>query len=46
MPTGVYISVPFCFSKCSYCNFASGVFSKGLMDQYVERVCEDMRKAS
>ena len=46
MPTGLYISVPFCFSKCSYCNFASGVFSKGLMDRYVERVCQDMRKAA
>ncbi len=43
MPTGLYISVPFCRSKCSYCNFASGVFSAELMSQYVERVCEDMR---
>ena len=23
---GIYISVPFCRSKCTYCNFASGVF--------------------
>ena len=23
---GAYISVPFCKAKCSYCNFASGVF--------------------
>ena len=42
MPTGLYISVPFCRSKCSYCNFASGVFSGELMSRYVERVCEDM----
>ncbi len=27
MPLGVYISVPFCRTKCSYCNFASDVFS-------------------
>ena len=26
---GVYISVPFCRAKCSYCNFASGVFGAG-----------------
>ncbi|HVP44108.1 MAG TPA: radical SAM family heme chaperone HemW [Terriglobales bacterium] len=45
MPTGLYISVPFCRSKCSYCNFASGVFSAGLMTRYVERVCDDMRSA-
>ena len=23
---GVYISYPFCGQKCTYCNFASGVF--------------------
>ncbi len=23
MPLGLYISVPFCRTKCSYCNFAS-----------------------
>ena len=27
MPVGIYISVPFCRSKCSYCNFASDVVS-------------------
>jgi len=26
---GVYISVPFCRAKCSYCNFASRVFGAG-----------------
>jgi oxygen-independent coproporphyrinogen III oxidase len=39
----VYISVPFCRSKCTYCNFASGVFSAGQMGRYVERVSEDIR---
>ena len=23
---GLYISIPFCRSKCTYCNFASGVY--------------------
>ena len=27
---GVYISYPFCAQKCTYCNFASGVFSNEL----------------
>jgi oxygen-independent coproporphyrinogen-3 oxidase len=27
VPLGIYISVPFCRSKCSYCNFASDVVS-------------------
>jgi oxygen-independent coproporphyrinogen-3 oxidase len=43
MPLGLYISVPFCRSKCTYCNFASGVFSAGQMGRYVERVAEDLR---
>jgi len=43
MHSGLYISVPFCRSKCTYCNFASGVFSAGQMGRYVERLIEDMR---
>jgi len=43
MPLGLYISVPFCRSKCTYCNFASGVFSAAQMGRYVERLIEDMR---
>ena len=39
---GVYISVPFCKAKCSYCNFASGVFAAGRMQAYVDRVCEEI----
>jgi oxygen-independent coproporphyrinogen-3 oxidase len=42
---GVYISVPFCRSKCSFCNFASGVFSRVLFDKYVEQVCSDVQAA-
>jgi oxygen-independent coproporphyrinogen III oxidase len=42
MPMGVYISVPFCPSKCSYCNFASGVFSHTVFDRYVERLCANI----
>lgn len=44
MPLGLYISVPFCRSKCTYCNFASGVFSAAQMGQYVERLAADMRR--
>ncbi len=43
MPLGLYISVPFCRTKCSYCNFASGVFSASQMAQYVERLSADVR---
>jgi oxygen-independent coproporphyrinogen III oxidase len=45
MPIGIYISVPFCRTKCSYCNFASDVFSKAVFDRYVDRVCLDIANA-
>lgn len=45
MPLGIYISVPFCRTKCSYCNFASDVFSKSLFEKYIDRACADIRNA-
>jgi oxygen-independent coproporphyrinogen-3 oxidase len=46
MPLGLYISVPFCRTKCSYCNFASDVFSRAVFHRYVDRVCSDMERAN
>ncbi len=40
---GIYISVPFCRAKCTYCNFASGVSSVKAHEQYVARVCGEIR---
>jgi len=45
MPLGVYSSVPFCRTKCSYCNFASDVFSRAAFELYVNRVCADIENA-
>jgi oxygen-independent coproporphyrinogen-3 oxidase len=45
MPLGIYISVPFCRTKCSYCNFASDVFSRTVFERYVDRVCADIENA-
>ena len=45
MPLGIYISVPFCRTKCSYCNFASDVFSRVVFERYVDRVCADVARA-
>jgi len=42
MPLGLYISIPFCRTKCSYCNFASGVFSKSAYENYVARLLDDI----
>src|SRR5271170_1412868 len=42
---GIYISVPFCRAKCTYCNFASGVSSVSAHEQYVALVCGEIRSA-
>ena len=45
MPLGLYISVPFCRTKCTYCNFASDVFSRAVFQKYVDRVCDEISRA-
>src|SRR6202789_708841 len=40
---GVYVSVPFCRAKCSYCNFASGVSTVSAHEQYVAQLCGEVR---
>lgn len=41
---GLYLSIPFCRSKCTYCNFASGVFPAAYHERYVARLEEDLRR--
>src|SRR6266852_8248443 len=45
MPLGLYISVPFCKTKCTYCNFSSNVFSRAVFDRYVARLCWEIEQA-
>ncbi|MGB7191312.1 MAG: radical SAM family heme chaperone HemW [Acidobacteriaceae bacterium] len=42
---GIYLSVPFCRAKCTYCNFASGVFPASYFERYVARAEDDLREA-
>ena len=39
---GIYVQVPFCQTKCTYCNFHTGVFSKELYTPYVRAVCREI----
>lgn len=37
MPAGVYLHIPFCRSRCSYCDFATDIFrSESDVERYVE----------
>lgn len=42
---GLYISIPFCRSKCTYCNFASGVFPAHEHARYIHRLISEMHGA-
>lgn len=39
---GVYVSVPFCRAKCSFCNFASGVSTAERVEEYVRGLCKEI----
>jgi oxygen-independent coproporphyrinogen-3 oxidase len=42
---GIYVSVPFCRAKCSFCNFASGVSSPAAIEAYVTKLCQEIAAA-
>lgn len=42
MSLGVYIQVPFCQTKCTYCNFHTGVVSPQVYEPYVAAVCREI----
>ena len=41
---GVYLSYPFCAQKCTYCNFASGVFPQEIATRYLDALCAELRQ--
>ncbi len=43
---GVYISYPFCNQKCSFCNFASGVYSFETQVRYGDALLNEIRSHS
>ena len=43
---GIYIHVPFCRSKCQYCDFCSqATKDDNLMDGYLDAVCDHIKEA-
>ena len=36
---GIYIHIPFCISKCYYCNFISYTNKEKLIEKYIDAVC-------
>src|SRR5215467_9953850 len=44
MSLGIYIQVPFCQTKCTYCNFHTGVVSSARFAPYTKAVQEEIRQ--
>jgi putative oxygen-independent coproporphyrinogen III oxidase len=46
MKAGIYIHVPFCRSRCSYCDFATGIYNEPLAERYVSAVAKEILAGS
>jgi len=42
MTLGVYIQVPFCQTRCTYCNFHTGVVSRDRFEPYADAICREI----
>lgn len=43
-PLGIYIHIPFCVSKCTYCNFYSFKCDEQLKDAYCKKLIGELKK--
>jgi oxygen-independent coproporphyrinogen III oxidase len=39
---GIYLHIPFCRARCSYCDFATGMFESALADRYVNSLIQEI----
>jgi oxygen-independent coproporphyrinogen III oxidase len=39
---GVYIHIPFCRARCSYCDFATGMFEHDIAERYVAALIKEI----
>ena len=42
---GIYISIPFCAQKCTYCHFRSDVFARNLRVDYIRLLAQEIRQS-
>ena len=40
---GLYLHIPFCSSRCSYCDFATGLYQTELAERYVAALVEEIK---
>ena len=42
---GLYVHIPFCSSRCSYCDFATGLYQSELAERYVAGLSQEIRSS-
>ena len=45
MLPGVYLHIPFCRSRCSYCDFAVSIYQSDSAEKYVDALCEEVQSS-
>jgi oxygen-independent coproporphyrinogen III oxidase len=45
MPGGVYIHIPFCRSRCSYCDFSTGLYYSDTASEYVDLLISEIQSS-
>ncbi|NHK31572.1 MAG: radical SAM protein [Asgard group archaeon] len=43
---GIYIHVPFCYTKCSFCPFYKEIYSDKMKEQYVEALIQEISSSN
>jgi oxygen-independent coproporphyrinogen III oxidase len=41
---GIYIHIPFCRTRCSYCDFATGAHEESIAKRYVDAICREIER--
>ena len=44
MSLGLYLHIPYCFSKCRYCDFYSHPGERGVPDAYVDALLRELSR--
>ena len=44
MSLGLYLHIPYCFSKCRYCDFYSHPGERGVPDAYVDALLRELHR--
>jgi oxygen-independent coproporphyrinogen-3 oxidase len=45
-PAGIYLHIPFCSTRCHYCNFATGGYEAELAERYVTALATEIERAA